>query len=105
AIEGCRTPFLNYNSNTMTALRNIGFTYDISIEEGWQLSDDGNNFNWPYTLDHASPGGAAVGRPVGPPPRLWELGAAPFVIPPALRAQLGLSKITGLDFNVFISAH
>jgi hypothetical protein len=105
AIEGFRTPFLDYNANAMTALRNIGFTYDISVEEGWQLSDDGTNFNWPYTLDSGSPGGNAVGKPTGNQPGLWELGAAPFVIPPALRAQLGLSKITGLDYNMFISAH
>jgi peptidoglycan/xylan/chitin deacetylase (PgdA/CDA1 family) len=105
AIEGFRTPYLNYNNNTMTALRNIGFTYDISIEEGWQLSDDGINFNWPYTLDSGSPGGAAVGKPVGNHSGLWELGAAPFVIPPALRDDLGLTKITGLDYNLFVSAN
>ena len=105
AIEGFRTPFLNYNNNTMTAAKNVGFTYDISIEEGWQLSDDGINFNWPYTLDNGSPGGAAVGKPVGNHSGLWELGAAPFVIPPALRDDLGLTKITGLDYNVFVSAN
>jgi hypothetical protein len=105
AIEGFRAPFLSYNINAFTAMRNAGFTYDISIEEGWQLSDDGINFNWPYTLDNGSPGGTAVGRPSGNHSGLWELGAAPFVIPPALRAQLGLSKITGLDYNMFISAH
>src|SRR4051794_11529449 len=81
---GFRTPFLSYNDNTMTSLVNQGFTYDISIEEGWQLSDDGINFNWPYTLDNASPGGAAVGRPVNNHSGLWELGAAPFVMPPTL---------------------
>jgi hypothetical protein len=105
AIEGFRTPFLNYNNNTMTAARNVGFTYDISIEEGWQLSDDGIDFNWPYTLDNGSPGGAAVGKPVGNHSGLWELGAAPFVIPPALRDELGLTKITGLDYNMFVSAN
>ena len=104
-IIGFRTPFLSYNDATMTALVNIGFTYDISIEEGWQLSDDGTNFNWPYTLDNASPGGTAVGRPVNPHSGLWELGAAPFVLPPTLRTTLGLTKITGLDYNVFVSAN
>jgi peptidoglycan/xylan/chitin deacetylase (PgdA/CDA1 family) len=104
-LIGFRTPFLLYNDNTMTSLVNQGFTYDISIEEGWQLSDDGTNFNWPYTLDKGSPGGAAVSRPVGNHPGLWELGAAPFAIPPALRTQIGLTKITGLDYNVFVSAN
>src|SRR5256885_11367976 len=39
SIIGFRTPFLAYNDNTMTSLVDQGFTYDISIEEGWQLSD------------------------------------------------------------------
>jgi len=103
SIIGFRTPFLSYNDNTMTSLVNQGFTYDISIEEGWQLSDDGVDYNWPYTLDHGSPGGTAVGRPVNNHPGLWELGAAPFAVPPALRTQLGLTKITGLDYNMFVS--
>jgi peptidoglycan/xylan/chitin deacetylase (PgdA/CDA1 family) len=102
-LIGFRTPFLSYNDNTMTSLVNQGFTYDISIEEGWQLSDDGTNFNWPYTLDNASPGGTAVGRPVANHSGLWELGAAPFVMPASLRTQLGLTKITGLDYNMFVS--
>jgi Polysaccharide deacetylase len=105
ALEGFRAPFLSYNPNLFTVLRSGGFTYDISIEEGWQLSDDGIDFNWPYTLDNGSPGGTAVGRPSGNQSGLWELGAAPFAIPPTLRSQLGLSKITGLDFNMFVSAN
>jgi hypothetical protein len=105
AIEGFRTPFLAYNNNMLTAAKNVGFTYDVSIEEGWQLSDEGTNFNWPYTLDNGSPGSAAIGKPVGNHSGLWELGAAPFVLPPALRDELGLSKITGLDYNLFVSAN
>jgi peptidoglycan/xylan/chitin deacetylase (PgdA/CDA1 family) len=105
SIEGFRSPFLSYNPNLFTVLKQKGFTYDISVEDGWQLSDDGTNFSWPYTLDDGSPGGTAVGRPTGNQPGLWELGAAPFVIPPALRAQLGLTKITGLDYNLFLSVH
>ena len=105
AIEGFRTPFLAYNANMLAAAKNVGFTYDVSIEEGWQLSDEGTNFNWPYTLDSGSPGSTAIGKPVGNHSGLWELGAAPFVLPPALRDELGLSKITGLDYNMFVSAN
>jgi Polysaccharide deacetylase len=104
-IEGFRSPFLSYNPNAMTAMKAIGFTYDISVEEGWQLSDDCTNFNWPFTLDNGSPGGTAVGRPTGNQSGLWELGAAPFCMPPALRSQVGLSKVTGLDYNMFVSAN
>ena len=46
-----------------------------------------------------------MGKPVGNHSGLWELGAAPFVIPPALRDELGLTKITGLDYNMFVSAN
>jgi peptidoglycan/xylan/chitin deacetylase (PgdA/CDA1 family) len=105
SLIGFRSPFLDYNDNTMSALVNLGFTYDISVEEGWQLSDDAVDYNWPYTLDNGSPGGAAVGKPVGKHSGLWELGAAPFALPPALRTQLGLTKITGLDYNLFVSAN
>jgi len=105
AILGFRIPYLVYNTGVFNQIRANGFTYDISVEEGWQLSDNGDNFNWPYTLDNGSPGGTAVGRPTGNQSGLWELGAAPLVIPPTLRTQLGLSKITGLDYNLFVSAH
>jgi hypothetical protein len=104
SIEGFRAPFLSYNPNAFLAMKNNGFTYDISVEEGWQLNDTGTNFNWPYTLDNGSPGGTAVGRPTGNHSGLWELGTAPFVTPPDVRQQTGLVRITGLDFNVFISA-
>ena len=104
-IVGFRTPYLSYNANAMTAMKNIGFTYDISVEEGWQLSDDGTNMNWPYTLDTGSPGGTAVGRPTGNVSGLWEFGAQPFVMPASMRTQLGLTKITGLDYNLFVSAN
>jgi hypothetical protein len=104
-IIGFRTPYLSYNTNTFQALHNIGFTYDVSVEDGWQLSDDGTNMNWPYTLDSGSPGGTAVGRPTGNQSGLWELGAQPFVMPSTLRTQLGLTKITGLDYNMWVSAN
>jgi peptidoglycan/xylan/chitin deacetylase (PgdA/CDA1 family) len=104
-IIGFRTPYLSYNTNTFQTLHNIGFTYDVSVEDGWQLSDDGTNMNWPYTLDSGSPGGTAVGRPTGNQSGLWELGAQPFVMPQSLRTQTGLTKITGLDYNMFVSAN
>ena len=44
-----------------------------------------------------------MGKPVGNHAGLWELGAAPFAVPPALRSQLGVTKITGLDYNLFVS--
>lgn len=50
-IVGFRTPFLIVDNPTFKALKNIGFTYDCSIEEGVQYDQDGTDFNWPYTLN------------------------------------------------------
>ena len=125
---GFRTPFLEYNGNTFSALRKLGFWYDCSIEDGYQSDQDGTNYFWPYTLDGGSPGhDVIVGwgngkQPIGRYPGLWELPANPVIAPPdaecpkygvpaGLRARLkerqswfdaGSGKITGLDYNLWV---
>lgn len=131
---GFRTPFLEYNDHTFAAARQIGFTYDTSIEEGYQSDQDGTNFLWPYTLDEGSPGNRATTAPhdakrVSRHPGLWEIPLHVFMVPPDDRAadygiEPGLAdrmaayiqaeggwewpresrKISGLDWNVFEAA-
>lgn len=126
-IFGFRTPFLEYNDTMFTAITNLGFLYDCSIEEGWQENQDGTNFLWPYTLDNGSPGNAkttqdGVSPLIGKHPGLWELPLYPVIVPadskckeygaePGLRAKLSKvrdyidtanGKITGLDWNLFV---
>lgn len=56
-ITGWRTPFLAYGNDLLPALKDVGITYDCSIEEGNDTENqDGTNFRWPYTLDNSSPG-------------------------------------------------
>ena len=58
-IVAFRTPFLEYNDSLFQVLKDSGFVYDCSIEEGGQYQDgeqDGTNYLWPYTLDNGSPG-------------------------------------------------
>jgi hypothetical protein len=50
-IVGFRTPFLIVDNPTFKAMKNVGFTYDCSIEEGVQYDQPGTEFNWPYTLN------------------------------------------------------
>ncbi len=129
-LYGFRTPFLKYNNNTFTVVINKGFRYDCSIEEGWQNTHDGTNYNWPYTLHNGSPGHTfqytngmkdfAVSSHNG----LWEMPCYPIIIPPddkcneygvnpGLRAklhavfdqiELETGKIRGLDYDMFVDA-
>ncbi|MCF6204835.1 MAG: putative Ig domain-containing protein [Methylococcaceae bacterium] len=127
-LYGFRTPFLEYNNETFSALVQQGLTYDTSIEEGWENTIDGTNFPWPYTLDSGSPGnqdmlerGFPNKFPISGHPGLWELGVNPVIIPPdSATSQYGINysirekvlanvsyfdvvsgKITGFDFNLW----
>jgi hypothetical protein len=87
-IWGFRTPFLAYNNNGFTAMKNAGFVYDCSIEEGENPAIDGTNFMWPYTLDNGSPGAnysAGIGshEPIDSTHKgLWELPSYQVIAPP-----------------------
>ncbi len=126
-VFGFRTPFLEYGDATFGAVAAHGFRYDCSIEEGFQESQDGTNYVWPYTLDHGSPG-HDVQVSWGQKPRLtahpglWELPVYALVAPPdelagrygiapGLRKKLKIAqsyfdessgKITGLDWNLWV---
>ncbi|MEE9322782.1 MAG: hypothetical protein V3U76_20230 [Granulosicoccus sp.] len=130
-LTGFRTPYLEYNDDMFKALIQNGFTYDTSVEEGWQSSVDGSNFPWPYTLDSGSPGNKAMvalgfpdKKPMTQHRGLWELGVTPLIIPPDNKtAEYGIKysirdrvranmpwfdlqsgKVTGLDYNIWTQA-
>ena len=67
-IVGFRTPYLDYNDATFEALDELGYTYDCSIIEGFELDEDGTTLTWPYTFDD--------------PAGLWELPLHVFIVPP-----------------------
>jgi hypothetical protein len=124
-IFGFRTPFLGYNAATFPAVKNTGFMYDCSIEEGHQLDQDGTNYVWPYTLDSGSPGHKShpTKTPIASyPAGLWEMPAYRVLIPtdaeaPKYGMPVGIrntikarqptriaineGKITGLDYNLW----
>lgn len=117
-LAGFRTPFLEYNDNVLKAVRDLGFLYDCSLEEGNQADQDGGNFIWPYRLDAGSPGNPQA---IGKHPGLWEIPVYVFIVPPdsecqrygvppGLRAKLektqdyfdpASGKITGMDWNLW----
>jgi peptidoglycan/xylan/chitin deacetylase (PgdA/CDA1 family) len=117
-LAGFRTPFLEYNDNTLQAVLSLGFLYDCSLEEGTQPDQDGGNFLWPYRLDNGSPGNSPL---IGRHPGLWEIPVYVFIVPPdsecerygvapGLRAALQqrqnyfdptAGKITGMDWNLW----
>lgn len=125
-IYGFRTPFLEYSDTVFSAIKNMGFWYDCTIEEGWQKDQDGTNFLWPYTLDNGSPGNVTtqdtVTPLIGKHSGLWELPCYAAIVPPddkckeygtvpGLRAKLAKvknycdtadGKITGLDWNLWV---
>jgi len=117
-LIGFRTPFLEYNNDTLKAARRQGFLYDCSLEEGFETGQDGGNFLWPYRLDRGSPGNPQT---IGRHPGLWEIPVYAFIVPPdndcepygvlpGLRDKLGKihdyfnpaeGKITGMDWNLW----
>lgn len=126
-IYGFRTPFLEYNDATFTAMANLGFRYDCSIEEGYQPEQDGTNYFWPFTLDNGSPGHDVLvewglKEPLGSHPGVWSLPVHPVIVPPddrcdeygvpaGLRAKMksyqswfdeDSGKITGFDYNLWV---
>jgi hypothetical protein len=130
-ITGFRTPYLEYNDKTFEVLVQQGLTYDTSIEEGWESSQDGSNYSWPYTLNSGSPGNKYMldsGFPnkvaLSPRRGLWELGVHPLIVPPDnLTSRYGVNhsirnkiksnvswfdttsgKITGFDYNLWAVA-
>lgn len=128
SVPGFRTPYLEFNNKTFSAVKKAGFKYDCSMEEGWQKDHDGTNYIWPYTLDNGSPGYTFCngGEELKPEPGLWEMPCYPVIIPPdELCEKYGVKpgfrdskigvgpddepytpedgKITGLDYNMFVS--
>jgi hypothetical protein len=126
-ITGFRATFLEYNDNVLTALKQLGFTYDCSIEEGFEKDQTGTDFFWPYTLDRGSPGHEAVNgksNKLSPHPGLWEIPIYAAVVPPdtdcvnygvspGLRKKVvdtlegfdeTSGKVSGLDWNLFVEA-
>lgn len=124
-IKGIRVPHLDYNSNTFKAIKELHMLYDSSIEEGWQLDQDGTNYFWPYTLDNGSPVHDqfvkhGLKEPIEPAPGVWELPIYTLLTPtdadciklgikPGLRDRcapvnwwyaISGYKISGLDYNI-----
>jgi hypothetical protein len=127
-ILGFRTPFLEYDDDTLKAVAQVGFRYDTSIEEGYEWDDnanggnggpqDGTNFYWPYTLDNRSPGHTTQvewGKglmEIEPHAGLWELPVYAVIVPPELREAMKARQdwfdvesgsITGFDYNLWAS--
>ncbi len=127
-IKAFRSPYLLYNQYSMAVLKDNGFLYDCSIEEGYAPEFDGTNFRWPYQLNEGSPGHneSWYGNPNNPErvdiktiDGLWELPMYPVMIPKdsecaAYNIQVGLwdrlksklpyiedHKFTGLDYNLW----
>jgi peptidoglycan/xylan/chitin deacetylase (PgdA/CDA1 family) len=102
-VIGFRTPFLKYGNDTLAAVKQVGFRYDTSIEEGYEwdnkanngngATQDGTNFFWPYTLDQRSPGHTTQVEwgdglvEIEPHAGLWELPVYAVVVPPDDKCQ------------------
>lgn len=118
-LFGFRTPYLETNDAAIGLVKQLGYWYDCSLEEGYQDTQDGKNFFFPYTLDNASPGHDLVWNwvkvkgEVEAHPGLWELPVYAVISPPDLRASLKMrqdwfdeqgGKITGFDYNLWARA-
>ncbi|MBN2801705.1 MAG: polysaccharide deacetylase family protein [Deltaproteobacteria bacterium] len=127
-IVGFRTPFLGYNDDLFTVLKELDMKYDCSIEEGWQYDQNGTNFNWPYDLKDGSQVDSLflswepenTRETIGSHPGVWEMPMYPVVAPPDYKcAEYGIpaglrtkmlkdvsyfgiedGKVTGLDWNM-----
>jgi hypothetical protein len=95
AVEGFRTPFLSYSTQTFDAMVMEKFVYDCSIEHF--LGPGGED--WPYTLD-SGPSKNSYAQASGPTapgnrPGLWELPVHEFL------PSTGWVGVTGLDYNIW----
>lgn len=123
-LGGFRAPRLETNDNMYQVLSDFQFTYDSSLEDGFQDSVIGTNFFWPYKLDNAGGEGweeliamaqeggnpNVVREPLNQYPEIWEIPISPYMVPDSLDAimalrqswhTLGSKKITGFDYNIF----
>lgn len=129
-LQGFRTPFLHLNDGLYPVLKQLGFRYDASIEDGFQYRMDGTNFNWPFTLDQGSEVQDLFFKewmsmeklPISRHPGMWEMPVYPVIVPPddeaprygvpaGFRSRLKKlqpwfdekeGKITGFDFNLWV---
>jgi hypothetical protein len=112
AAYGFRTPFLEQGPGTYQAIKQMGFTYDCSIEWGygcgyslqvapWWMSSSNPDQRklmqvWPYTLDKGAQtecsGAYAHGDATDP--GVWGMTVFTYLKPEG-------GEVTGFDFNVF----
>lgn len=127
-IQGFRAPYLRYNAESMNVIKEKGFLYDCSIEEGYAPEFDGTNFRWPYELDEGSPGhdeswygnrNNAQRVDIKTTQGLWELPNYVLMVPKdSETSSYGITtgfwnrlltnmpyledhKVTGLDYNLW----
>lgn len=124
-IVGFRAPFLQVNSHTFQALRNLGFSYDCSIEVGGP-GEDGTNYRWPYLIPYSASHTSDVNQvnrsETNFTHSLWEIPNYRFICPndqvceqygieSGLRKRLQerhgnvdieTSTITGFDYNCLV---
>jgi peptidoglycan/xylan/chitin deacetylase (PgdA/CDA1 family) len=89
-VIGFRAPFLGYNDNVFSALRNLKFTYDTTLPNCFDDAENGKNCSWPYTLNEGSPDADVLARKfptfkfpkVTSHPGLWEIPPTALVVPP-----------------------
>src|SRR5262249_35732110 len=90
-LIGFRTPYLEYDDETLSAVKNAGLHYDASIEEGYEDGQDGTNYYWPYPLDNLSPGHTVqvswmdpetMLKELTPHKGLWEMPVYAVIAPP-----------------------
>jgi hypothetical protein len=53
-VYGWRAPRLESNSNMFFALSALGYRYDSSLEDGFEMHVTGENMLWPFTLDNGT---------------------------------------------------
>ncbi|MDG5813666.1 polysaccharide deacetylase family protein [Chitinispirillales bacterium ANBcel5] len=116
-IYGFRAPHLRFNDTTFRVLSDLGFLYDCSIREGFQVDQDGTNNFWPYTMEDGSPGwetiiGSSPERSIGSYPDLWQVPIYAYTVPtcPEISATYGIdpylherigTKINGGDYGMW----
>lgn len=119
-VFGFRAPYLRVSTNMFTAISNINFKYDCSVEEGGYDDQDASNFYWPYTLHnglthHYTPETAAINNSYDGlmeiPAYLLEIVpdslCSAYGIPSGLLAKIKAkvswidNKLIGYDYNLW----
>jgi len=93
-LFGFYAPRGEVNSAMFFALKDQGYTYDCTLENGYELNRDATNMLWPYTTDNGNPNVwtqvniGNISSVDSMPSGLWEIPSNCVIVPESIRQEV-----------------